>query len=43
MPHQREVDAVAFSPDGKSVLTGSWDNTARIWDAATGQPIGTPM
>src|SRR5207249_1076199 len=22
------VDAVAFSPDGRFVLTGSWDNTA---------------
>ena len=37
------VSAVAFSPDGKTVLTGSWDKTARLWDAATGQPIGPPM
>jgi tetratricopeptide (TPR) repeat protein len=34
---------VAFSPDGKTVLTGSEDNTARLWDAATGQPLGLPM
>jgi tetratricopeptide (TPR) repeat protein len=34
---------VAFSPDGKAVLTGSWDHTARLWDAATGRPIGSPM
>ncbi len=26
------VDAVAVSPDGKQLLTGSWDNKARIWD-----------
>jgi WD40 repeat protein len=23
---------VAFSPDGKTILTGSWDRTARLWD-----------
>ena len=34
--------AVAFSPDGKTVLTGSGDRTARLWDAATGRPIGRP-
>ncbi len=28
------VTSVAFSPDGRTVLTGSWDKTARLWDAA---------
>jgi WD40 repeat protein len=32
------VTSVAFSPDGRTVITGSADNTARLWDAATGQP-----
>ena len=30
--HAASVDAVAFSPDGKQVLTGSDDYTAKLWD-----------
>jgi len=35
--HTDDVNSVAFSPDGKLVVTGSDDKTARIWDAATGK------
>ena len=34
--HSGEVRAVAWSPDGHHILTGSDDRTARIWDATTG-------
>jgi hypothetical protein len=29
--HQSPVRSVAFAPDGKSLLTGSWDKTAKLW------------
>ena len=34
--HSGYVTAVAWSPDGHHILTGSEDGTVRIWDAATG-------
>jgi WD40 repeat protein len=37
------VYAVAYSPDGRTVLTGSADCTARLWDAGTGQLLGAPF
>jgi WD40 repeat protein len=42
-PHPGPVRAVAFSPDGKLVLTGCGDGTARFWDADSGQPAGPEL
>src|SRR5262249_28795933 len=44
MQHGDWVYAAAFSPDGKTVLTaGGNDQTARRWNAATGDPVGEPL
>ena len=37
--HQDSVTSVGFSADGTRVVTGSEDNTARVWDATTGAPV----
>ena len=39
MTHERILWSVAFSPDGKFVVSGSGDRTARVWEAATGKEI----
>jgi WD40 repeat protein len=41
--HPGQVFALAFSPDGKVVLTGSTDRTARLWEAGTGKAVGEPL
>ena len=35
--------SVAYSPDGKQIISGSVDKTIRIWDAKIGAVLGTPL
>jgi uncharacterized caspase-like protein len=40
--HEGAVRAVAFSPDGRRIVSGGEDCTIRLWELY-GQPIGTPF
>jgi len=42
MRHVVDVRSASFSGDGTRVVTLSGD-VARLWDAATGAPLGAPM
>lgn len=37
--HSDRLAAITFSPDGQTVLTGSYDRTARLWELGTGKPL----
>ena len=39
--HTGEVTCVAFSPDGKRIVSGSVDRTVKVWDADTGVAVGS--
>ena len=38
--HSASVNTIAFSPDGKSIVSGSSDMNIRIWDLETGKSKG---
>ena len=37
--HLRTINSVAFSPDGKSIVTSSYDKFIKIWNIDTGEEI----
>jgi WD40 repeat protein len=41
--HLDEVRSVAFSPDGQTLASGSWDATVLLWDVTSGESISEPL
>jgi WD40 repeat protein/serine/threonine protein kinase len=37
--HVGYIWAVAFSPDGRYLASGSWDSTIKVWDVAVPEPV----
>jgi len=33
--HTYNINSVAFSPDGSTIVSGSFDTTIKVWDAGT--------
>ena len=40
--HSSLVLSVAFSPDGKTIVSGSADQTLKVWDAGVSAPTHPP-
>jgi WD domain, G-beta repeat/TIR domain len=39
--HSSGVKTVAIAPDGKTIVSGGWDNTLKVWDLASGRDLRT--
>src|SRR5207253_9165305 len=41
--HPHQVEAAALGTDGKTVLTGCFDGTLRLWDGTAGKLLAGPL
>ena len=40
--HSREITSVAFSPDGTKIVSGSYDETIKVWDSGAPRAQNRP-
>ncbi len=43
LDHDGVIGQAVFRDDGAAILTGSFDGTARLWDAVSGRPLSTTI
>ena len=41
--HSKLITSVAFSPDGKKIVSGSMDQTMKVWDFGALEPSKSPL
>ena len=41
--HSRPLTSVVFSPDGKKIVSGSMDQTIKVWDFGALEPSKSPL
>ena len=40
--HSQPITSVAFSPDGTKIVSGSFDQTIKVWDSGAQEPSNRP-
>ena len=41
--HSGLIRSVAFSPDGTKIVSGSFDETIKVWDLGAPKPSKSPL
>ena len=41
--HSKTIMSVAFSPDGTKIVSGSYDETIKVWESGAPEPSKSPL